>query len=142
MTINKRIDVRADRRDRLLNPLHAVGTVVEPGECPDPVQFFPFECLACRVKGKPAQQNLIGLSQGLHPGTGIDLQSVEIPRFAGVFTDMDPDPVEHQPANLSRERPQPGLDQQREFHRIRGFGKDDEERVAGGFNFLAFAEAA
>jgi hypothetical protein len=53
-----------------------------------------------------------------------------------------PDPVEHQPANLSRERPQPSLDKQRELHRIRGFGKDDEERVAGGFNFLAFAEAA
>jgi hypothetical protein len=27
------------------------------------------------------------------------------------FSDMDPDPVEHQPANLSREHPQPSLDQ-------------------------------
>ena len=47
------------------------------------------------------------------------------------FTDMDPDPIEHGLANLSRERPQPSLDQQRELHGIRGFGKDDEERVAG-----------
>jgi hypothetical protein len=58
------------------------------------------------------------------------------------FTHVDPDPVEHQSANFSRERPQPGLDQQRELHRIRRFGKHDEERVAGGFNFLAFAEVA
>jgi hypothetical protein len=50
------------------------------------------------------------------------------------------DPIEHRPANLSRKRPKPSLDKQRELHRVRGFGKDYEERVAGGFNFLAFAE--
>jgi hypothetical protein len=48
------------------------------------------------------------LSKGLHTGASIDL---EILAFAGAFmffdpdfTDMDPDPVEHQTANLSRER--------------------------------------
>ena len=132
-----------------LDPFHAVWTVIEPGERLDPVEFFAFECLACRVKRKPAQQNLIGLSKGLHPSTSIDLQTIEILGFAGAlmffdpdFTDMDSDPIEHEAANLSRERPQPGLDQQRELHRIRGFGKDDEEGVAGCFNFLAFTELA
>jgi hypothetical protein len=132
-----------------LHPLHAVGAVIEPGERPDPVEFFAFERLACRVKRKPAQQNLIGLSKGLHPSTSIDLQAVEILGFAGAlmffdpdFTDMDSDPVEHHPANLSRQRPKPSLDKQRELHRVRWFGKDDEERVTGGFNFLAFAEVA
>ena len=130
-----------------LDPFQAVWTVIEPGERLDPGEFFAFECLACRIKRKPAQQNLIGLSKGLHPGTSIDLQAVEILGFAGAlmffdpdFTDMDPDPVEHRPPNLSRECPQPSLDQKRKLHRVRGFGEDNEERVAGGFNFLAFAE--
>jgi hypothetical protein len=57
--------------------------VIEPGERLDPVEFFAFECLACRVKRKPARTSL----------------------------------------------------------RPRAW-KDDEERVAGGFNFLAFAEVA
>jgi hypothetical protein len=82
------------------------------GGRPDPVEFFAFESLACsvKIKRKPAQQNLIGLSERLHPGTSIDLQAVEILGFAGVlmffdpdFSDMDPDPVEHQPTNRSRE---------------------------------------
>ena len=58
------------------------------------------------------------------------------------FTDMDPDPVEHRPADLSRERPKSSLDQERELHRVRRLGKDDEEGVAGGFNLFAFAELA
>ena len=73
-----------------LDPLHAVGTVIEPGERPDPVEFSAFERLACRVKRKPAQQNLIGLSKGLHPGTSIDLQAVEILGFAGALRFFDP----------------------------------------------------
>jgi hypothetical protein len=36
---------------------------------------------------------------------------------------MDPDPVEHQPANLSRERPKPSLDKQRKLHRSEGLVK-------------------
>ena len=44
----------------------------------DPVEFFAFECLTGRIKRKPAQENLIGLAKGLHPGTRIDLQAVEI----------------------------------------------------------------
>jgi hypothetical protein len=68
---------------RFLDPLHAVGTVIKPGERPDPVEFFALECLACGVKREPAQQNLIGLAKGLHPSTSIDLQAKEILGFAG-----------------------------------------------------------
>src|ERR1700674_5335986 len=120
-----------------------------PGPESNRPQVFAGLDLNTVIGRKPAQQNLIGLSEGLHPSTSIDLQAVEILGFAGAlmffdpdFTNMDPDPVEHRPANLSRERPKPSLDQQRELHRVRGFRKDDEERVAGGFNFLAFAELA
>jgi len=68
-----------------LAPLHPVRTVIEPGERPDPGEFLAFECLACGVKRKPAQQNLIGLSEGLHPSTSINLQAVEILDFAGAL---------------------------------------------------------
>ena len=69
------------------------GPVIETGERPDPVEFFAFECLPCRVKRKPAQQNLIGLSlsEGLHPSTSIDLQAIEISGFVGALMFFDPD---------------------------------------------------
>jgi hypothetical protein len=58
----------------------------------------------------------------LHPSTSIDQQAVEISGFVGAlmffdpdFTDVDPDPIEHQSANLSRERTKPSLDKQREL---------------------------
>jgi hypothetical protein len=83
-----------------------------------PVELFAFECLACRVKRKPTQQNLIGLSKC--PST--TCRPVEISGFVDAlmffdpdFTNVDPDPIEHQPANLSRERTKPSLDKQREL---------------------------
>ena len=52
--------------------------MTEPGERLELFKFFASECLPRRVKGEARQQNLITLSQGLHPGTGIDLQTVEV----------------------------------------------------------------
>ena len=79
----------------------------QSGERPDPVEFFAFECLACRVKRKPAQQNLIGLSEGLHPSASIDLQAVEILGFAGALMFFDPDFTDMDPGRTPAGQPQP-----------------------------------
>jgi hypothetical protein len=47
--------------------------VIEPGERLNPGEFFAFEfAWRAESKGKPAQQNLIGLSVGLHSNTSIE----------------------------------------------------------------------
>src|ERR1700722_15910102 len=103
---------------RFLDALHEVCSVIEPGERFDLFKFFASKRLVRRIKRKSGQQNLISLPKGLNPGTGINLQAVEVFGFGFArllvfidpdFSDMNSDPVEHRLANLSRERSKPSL---------------------------------
>jgi hypothetical protein len=65
--------------------------VTEPGERLELFKFFASESLPGGVKREAGQQNLITLSERLHPGAGVDLQAVEVPGFSGSFFLVEPD---------------------------------------------------
>lgn len=100
------------------------------------------------VEGKPGEENLVFSRQGHDPGALIHLQALQIVKTArGIglhrhLARVNTEPVPQLVLAASVPKVQPGLEAQREAHRIRRAPKRQEEGITRGTDFNALGEFA